>query len=118
MTKNEVIKHLKFIKEAYENLIKNDVREGTAISKGFEGEWKADQPLTQFYDTMIKALTLAIELITGTATDDCISRQAVLDMMQMRMGGKELYMAVHDLPPITPQPKMGQWIRVDKDKLK
>lgn len=38
------------------------------------------------------------------ACEDCISRQAVFDMMQMRMGGKELYKAVYDLPPVTPQP--------------
>lgn len=43
------------------------------------------------------------------ACEDCISRQAVLDMMQMRMGGKELYKAVYDLPPVTPQPKIGRW---------
>lgn len=41
---------------------------------------------------------------------DCISRQEVLDMMQMRMGSKELYKAVYDLPPVTPQPKTGHWI--------
>jgi len=43
-------------------------------------------------------------------SDDAISRQAVLDMMQMRMSGKELYKAVYDLPPVNPQPKMGRWI--------
>ena len=42
--------------------------------------------------------------------NDCISRQAVLDMMQMRMSDKELYMAVYDLSPVTPQPKIGHWI--------
>ena len=35
--------------------------------------------------------------------DDAISRQAVLDMMQMRMGGKELYKAVYELPPAQPE---------------
>lgn len=44
--------------------------------------------------------------------EDCISRQAVLDMMQMRMSGKELYKAVYELPPVNPQPKTGHWIRV------
>lgn len=130
MTRNEVIKHLKFIKEAYENLIKNDVREGTAISKDFEGEWKADQPLTQFYDTMTEALTLAIEFIVGMATDDCISRRAVLDYVDkmpseltedgrrmIRQRTLEEYIS-DTLPPVMSQPKMGRWIRVDKDKLK
>lgn len=130
MTRNEVIKHLKFIKDAYENLIKNDVREGTAISKDFEGEWKADQPLTQFYDTMTEALTLAIEFIVGMATDDCISRRAVLDYVDkmpseltedgrrmIRQRTLEEYIS-DTLPPVMSQTKMGRWIRVDKDKLK
>lgn len=45
-------------------------------------------------------------------SEDAISRQAVLDMMQMRMSGKELYKAVYDLPPIQPKAKMGHWIKV------
>ena len=39
--------------------------------------------------------------IRGTF-EDCVSRQAVLDLMQLKMGGKELYKAVYDLPPVTP----------------
>lgn len=31
---------------------------------------------------------------------DCISRQAVLDMLQMRISGKELYKAIYDLPSV------------------
>lgn len=48
------------------------------------------------------------------ACEDCISRRAVLDMMQMRMGGKELYKAVYDLPPVTPQQKI--WVVTYWDK--
>lgn len=50
--------------------------------------------------------------------DDAISRQDALDLMQMRMGAKELYKAVYDLPPVTPVHKKGKWIRVGRDKLK
>ena len=35
-------------------------------------------------------------------SDDCVSRQAVLDLMQLKMGGKELYKAVYELQPVTP----------------
>lgn len=42
--------------------------------------------------------------------EDAISRQAVLDMMQMRMGAKELYRAVYDLPSVQPEQKTGRWI--------
>ena len=41
---------------------------------------------------------------------DAVSRQAVLDMMQMRMGAKELYLAVHGMPSVNPQEKTGHWI--------
>lgn len=42
--------------------------------------------------------------------DDLISRQAVLDLLQMKYFGKELYMAIYDLPPVKPQePKTGHW---------
>lgn len=42
--------------------------------------------------------------------EDCVSRQAVLDLMQIKIGGKELYTAIYELPPVTPQPKTGHWI--------
>lgn len=50
--------------------------------------------------------------------DDAISRQDVLDLMQTRMGAKELYKAIYDLPSVTPERKKGKWIRVDHDKVK
>ena len=57
--------------------------------------------------------------------DDCISRQAVLDM-QYRIDDSATLSSrdvvnvddIEDLPSVTPQPKMGHWIRVDKDKLR
>jgi hypothetical protein len=50
--------------------------------------------------------------------EDAISRQDVLDLMQMRMGAKELYKAVYDLPSVAPAQKKGKWIRVDRNKVK
>ncbi len=44
--------------------------------------------------------------------ENCISRDAVLDLMQMKMSGKELYKAVYDLLPVTPKPKTGHWISI------
>ena len=49
-----------------------------------------------------EALDMAIKALEQEPCDDAISRQAVLDMMQMRMGAKELYRAVYDLPSVTP----------------
>ena len=60
-----------------------------------------------------KTLREWIQIILESQDEDCISRQAVLDMMQMRMSGKELYKAVYDLPPVTPQPKTD-WIPVSE----
>ena len=44
-------------------------------------------------------------------SEDCVSRQAVLDLMQLKMGGKELYKAVYDMPPVTPTQR---WIPVSE----
>ena len=41
--------------------------------------------------------------------EDAVSRQVVLGMMQMKMGGKELYEAVYDLPSVTPIRPKGEW---------
>ena len=51
--------------------------------------------LTNYMDILEKQMQESCE--------DAIPRQAVLDMMQMRMSGKELYKAVYDLPPVNPQ---------------
>lgn len=45
----------------------------------------------------------------GESCDDAISRQAVLDLMQLRLMPKEEYMAICDLPSVTPQTKTGHW---------
>lgn len=56
--------------------------------------------------------------------DDAISRQSVLDEA-FEVDTKEYGRidvvgadAINALPPVTPQQKKGQWIRVDKDKLR
>lgn len=54
-------------------------------------------------------------LVKNIQCSDCISRQAVLDMMQMRMGGKELYKAVYNLPSVKQEPKKGHWEWVQYD---
>lgn len=42
-------------------------------------------------------------LLEQEPCDDCVSRQAVLDLMQIKIGGKELYKAIYELPPVTPE---------------
>ena len=62
------------------------------------------------FEDELEAFDMAIKALEQEPCDDCISRQAVLDMMQMRISGKELYKAIYDLPSVSPQQKMGQWI--------
>lgn len=42
--------------------------------------------------------------------EDCISRQAVLDLVNSDWKYEGLETAIGDLPPVTPQPKTGHWI--------
>ena len=70
------------------------------------GEWVTNG-LTMCKDA-ITALPSATDICVDTT--DTISRQAVLDIMQMRMSGKELYKAVYELPPVQPKQKTGHWI--------
>ena len=66
----------------------------------------------------VEEIRTAIEALEKKHCEDCVSRQDVLDLMQIRMGAKELYKAVYDLPSVTPTRKKGTWIRVDNDKVK
>lgn len=58
-----------------------------------------------------EVLDLAIKVLERQPSEDCVSRQAVLDLMQLKMGGRELYKAVYDLPPVTPT---QSWIPVSE----
>lgn len=53
----------------------------------------------------------AIKALEQKPCDDAISRQVVLDMMQMRMSGKELYKAVYELQSVTPTQR---WVPVSE----
>lgn len=50
--------------------------------------------------------------------DDAISRRAVLKLVYANWEYEGLESDIENMPPVIPQPKMGHWIRVDKDKLK
>ena len=43
--------------------------------------------------------------------DDC--RRAVLDLLQMKYFGKDLYTKIYELPPVTPQ-KVGRWVHTHR----
>ncbi len=57
-------------------------------------------------------------LVEIEQSEDCVSRQVVLDLMQLKMGGNELYKAVYELPPVIPTHKTckecKEWINDKK----
>lgn len=71
------------------------------------------EPSGKIYEKHKLILDLIKEL-EQQPCDDCVSREAVLDLMQLKMGGKELYKAVYDLPPVSPTRKVGKWIYHEK----
>ena len=58
---------------------------------------------------------LGREALEQEPCDDCISRQAALDLLQMRLMPKEEYKAIYELPSVTPAPRIGRWIPVGYD---
>lgn len=78
-----------------------------------------------------KGLSDAITSLEQEPCNDAISRQAAIDCLNadFTIDGKENMETVVDyingafkqikaLPSVTPKPKVGKWIRIDKDKLK
>ena len=68
----------------------------------------------------IEALDLAIKALEQQPSEDCISRQAVLNTLFYKSDNncevvlnKELQDRIKALPSVTPQQKMGKWIDVD-----
>lgn len=54
-------------------------------------------------------LEMAIKALEQEPCDDCISRQAVLDIVNNPLNIR-LDEIIKKLPPVTPQPKTGYWI--------
>lgn len=60
----------------------------------------------------VQAMDLAIEALEQEPCEDCISRQAAIDLVadyDLSMG--QVVKGIHALPSVTPQPKMGRWIK-------
>lgn len=83
----------------------------------------------RFLEESYEALDMAIKALEQATCEDCISRQAVEEMIKAELpergmweieGDKEketvcevcveLMQKLSDLPPVTPQPKTGKWI--------
>jgi len=59
-------------------------------------------------------IKFALATIEKATEQDCISRQAVIEALTKTSGIRgDALKALYDLPPVTPQPKMGRWINID-----
>lgn len=74
------------------------------IIKGLESvKTECGKHLDEGFAWICKPIDEAIEKLKRKPCADAISRQAVLDLMQIKIGGKELYKAIYELPPVTPE---------------
>ena len=75
-----------------------------------------EQTLTQ--NQINEALDMAIKALEQQPCEDCISRQAVLDLINADWKYEGLETDVASLPPVTLQQKIGHWINLEKTKYK
>lgn len=68
------------------------------------------------FNDYIQTLNKIMDWLEQEPCEDCISRQAVIDMTGLSEwfdssdSYNEFVIALSDLPPVTPQPKVGHWI--------
>jgi len=60
MTKEEALHKLEFMRNAYQQLIDENVDEGRFVGTDVTGTWKADTPLNEVYSEHVEALDMAI----------------------------------------------------------
>ena len=82
----------------------------------------SDMPSDKCAD-WIESLMAGVKALEQQPCEDCISRQAVLDLPRIKthnVWGNVIYEsvdvdAVRQLPSVTPQPKMGRWEYIKKE---
>ena len=63
MENREAIRKIKFMRDAYQKLIDENVDEGRFVGTDVTGMWKADTPLNEVYREHVDALDLAISAL-------------------------------------------------------
>ena len=63
MENREAIRKIKFMRDAYQKLIDENVDEGIFVGTGVNGTWKSDTPLNEAYREHVEALDLAISAL-------------------------------------------------------
>lgn len=74
-----------------------------------------DDSMYQYNPAYLEALEMAIAALKAEPCGDAVSREAVLDLFETIMTKSEIYRAVIKLPPVTPKPRTGKWIRQGND---
>ena len=78
-----------------------------------------------YHPMYLDALNMAIEALEQQPCEDCISRQAVHEMLEnipVNESDKwfnwlqKACLRLADLPPVTPQPKIGHWMECGGDE--
>lgn len=76
-------------------------------------------------DAQAIAIDMAIKALEEKQQpcEDCVSRQAAIEVVRkwfdkIQFNGDICLDGIISLPSVTPQPKTGRWIRIDKDKLR
>ena len=65
-------------------------------------------------DTVYVERDDVLEVLKQEPCEDCISRQAVIDALTKTSGIRgDALKALYDLSPVTPQPKIGHWIKYE-----
>ena len=72
------------------------------------------------FDELREFCEIAVKSLEQESCNDCVSRQVVLDIAKSSksnwIDNSVLFKRVNNLPPVTPQPKMGRWIFTQRDK--
>lgn len=68
-------------------------------------------------DKWRQCIVVISEWLKKEPCEDVISRQTAIDAVTKTSGIRgDALKALYDLPPVTPQPKMGKWKRISIDK--
>ena len=114
MTLDEAIKHAEEVAEAKERSAKLYQRPDRGV-KGSGKRYLSCLECAKEHRQFAEWLKELKQLKEQEPCDDCISRQEVLDLFAQKCDAvrpyHEVWQGVKELPPVTPQPKIGKLIK-------
>lgn len=116
MTKEEKIICKEFLNDADNThscneykLLMNLLEQETVSRESYNHEYFLRKELD------LKVIRLERQIAEQELCEDCISRQAVLDLVNSDWEYEELGVPINCLPPVTPTRKKGKWIIDDEE---